>query len=162
MGNFRTPQAWHVAGDVAKAEISGRVVVIDAVDVALVRGKRWHINQRGVCSGGKLKPQILIMRPTGGQYVAFLNRDKCDLRRANLITVNEATVRRRAHKWQKPTSSQFKGVSWHKQAGRWEAYIKVDGKRRSLGLYGTEHAAAEAYDNAALKLFGPLAKLNSP
>jgi len=43
----------------------------------------------------------------------------------------------------RPGSSHFKGVSWHKSSGKWEA--RRQGK--FLGYHATEDAAAQAYDN---------------
>ena len=52
------------------------------------------------------------------------------------------------------TSSQHRGVSWHKgrnkASGRWEAKISVDGKRRHLGYFADEEAAAAACTTARL------------
>ena len=41
------------------------------------------------------------------------------------------------------TSSAFKGVSWNKCRGQWQAYCK----KKRLGCYATEGAAARAYDD---------------
>ena len=53
----------------------------------------------------------------------------------------------------KPTSSKYKGVSWHKKAKKWQAQIRIikDGKRcRShLGLFADEEEAYAAYVAAA-------------
>lgn len=59
-------------------------------------------------------------------------------------------------------ASGFKGVSVHKASGKWQAGIRVDGKRSHLGLYGSPAEAAAAYDRAALKHFGLFADLNFP
>jgi hypothetical protein len=56
--------------------------------------------------------------------------------------------------------SGAKGVSWHKNNGRWRAYIVVDGKQKSLGLYDDVRSAADAYDKAALAAYGEFAVLN--
>lgn len=47
-------------------------------------------------------------------------------------------------------SSGFKGVSWHKAAGKWSSYIILDGRKRHLGLYETAEAAHAAYIAAAV------------
>ena len=38
-----------------------------------------------------------------------------------------------------------KGYSWNKRTGKWEAYIKVNGKQKNLGYHDTEEAARAAY-----------------
>ncbi len=62
------------------------------------------------------------------------------------------------------TSSQYKGVSWRKEVGRWIAYIVVDGTYKHLGYFPPEQEeeAALAYDTAAIKAFGEFACLNFP
>ncbi len=57
-------------------------------------------------------------------------------------------------------SSRFKGVSWHKKAGKWRARVVKGGKETHLGLFADEVVAAHAYNAAALKHFGEFALLN--
>lgn len=46
-------------------------------------------------------------------------------------------------------TSGFKGVSWHKGAAKWSAYIILDGRKRHLGLHATAADAHGAYLAAA-------------
>ena len=52
----------------------------------------------------------------------------------------------------KQTSSQHKGVTWHKGKGHWRAAIRIDGKKKTLGSFRDELKAAEAYTVAAFWL----------
>jgi hypothetical protein len=45
-------------------------------------------------------------------------------------------------------SSNHKGVSFHKQSGKWLARIAIKGKQISLGSYDTEIEAHQVYDEA--------------
>lgn len=58
------------------------------------------------------------------------------------------------------TSSKFKGVCWNKQLNKWEVGIKINNKKKYLGLFKSETDAAIAYNNAAIELFGEYANLN--
>ena len=49
-------------------------------------------------------------------------------------------------------SSKYKGVTWHKRDCKWQASIKVYGKKRFLGYFDSEEDAAEAYRTEAKKL----------
>lgn len=60
----------------------------------------------------------------------------------------------------KNSTSGYKGVNWHKAAGRWQARIWVNGKVHHLGWFDNPITAAAAYDDAARRLHGQFAKLN--
>ena len=61
-----------------------------------------------------------------------------------------------------PRCGRFKGVTWHKRAGKWLAQIMANRQHRYLGLYESEKVAALAYDAAAKELHGEFAYLNFP
>jgi hypothetical protein len=50
----------------------------------------------------------------------------------------------------------------HLNQWKWHAQIMVSYKRIHLGLFEVKEDAARAYDRAAIKHFGPFAKLNFP
>lgn len=57
-------------------------------------------------------------------------------------------------------SSRFKGVCWNEESRKWQANIRVNGYKRYLGLFEVEEDAADAYDEAATRLFGEFALTN--
>jgi hypothetical protein len=57
------------------------------------------------------------------------------------------------------TASRYIGV--HKMGKKWQARISHKNKRQHLGTYKTERAAAEAYNDAAIELYGAHANLNT-
>ena len=58
------------------------------------------------------------------------------------------------------TSSNYKGVSFHKASNKWSAQIKHNDQRIHLGLYDDEAEAGRAYDRKAIELFREFAVLN--
>ncbi|KAK9827231.1 hypothetical protein WJX74_011066 [Apatococcus lobatus] len=57
-------------------------------------------------------------------------------------------------------STRFRGVYKNRHDGKWRAEITSGRRKKSLGLYGSEEEAAQAYDRAALSLRGPGAFTN--
>lgn len=51
-----------------------------------------------------------------------------------------------------------KGVTFHKQVGRYQAAIKVEGRSHYLGLHDTPEQAHAAYIAAATRFFGEFAR----
>jgi len=48
----------------------------------------------------------------------------------------------------KNSSSKYVGVGWHKGGQKWRAQIKINGKKKHLGLFETEAEAYAAYCKA--------------
>eukprot|EP00884_Botryococcus_braunii_P006967 jgi/Botrbrau1/16271/Bobra.0066s0052.1 len=59
-------------------------------------------------------------------------------------------------------SSKYRGVSTHKQSGKWVSQIKAGGKQIYLGFYKDQLTAAQAYDQAAINVQGEKAETNFP
>ena len=70
----------------------------------------------------------------------FPNEDEDDV-------VAEARVRAASRK--RKTSS-YRGVSWHKARKKWQVFIRVDGKQKTIGSFSDEVEAAHAYDAYAI------------
>ena len=48
----------------------------------------------------------------------------------------------------KNSTSGFKGVSWHKRAGKWSAQYNINGRKKHLGLFENADDAHAAYISA--------------
>jgi len=57
------------------------------------------------------------------------------------------------------STSPYKGIYWHKQAGKWRAQIVAQGKYMSLGLFPTAELAYEAYCKAVPLYHGEFGRL---
>lgn len=76
------------------------------------------------------------------------NGDRADNRWRNLrVATHQQNILNA--KLAKSNTSGSKGVSWHKAAGKWSAYIILDGKKRHLGLHETPAEAHAEYMKAA-------------
>lgn len=105
--------------------------------------------------------RLAFLYMTGDWPVGFcdhINQKKNDDRWGNLRDASRAqnSMNRPACKL---NSTGFKGVSvWPR--GGYQAGIKVNGKRRYLGIFSDPIEAAKAYDAEATKEFGEFASLN--
>jgi hypothetical protein len=150
----------------------GQVAIVDAADYPVVAGRRWFArwnkktgsfyaesNSGNRTRGVSAYIHREVACPGPGLWVDHINHDTLDNRRSNLRIVtnsqNQANQRPQVGK-----SSRFKGVSWRARTGRWEAYIKVSGKKLPLGYHRDEVSAALAYDKAATEAFGQYALTN--
>ena len=93
-----------------------------------------------------------------GVSVYHINHNKLDNQRKNLRLVKGSA---RMHR--RPSvkhSSKYRGVYWCKDKRKWIAEIKVYKKQIRLGRFEVEKDAAIAYDEAARKYYGSLARTN--
>ena len=61
------------------------------------------------------------------------------------------------HNKRKDNTSGYKGVCWHNQSNKWRAYVSVNNKQKSLGLYDSKEDAADAARNGRIKYHGDYA-----
>jgi len=149
----------------------GKYAIVDDADFAWLSkwkwcakktGRGWYV-VRSVYKNGKqtiIQMHRLILNTPLGMETDHINHDGLDNRRANLRICTRTENNRNARKRRKPTSSQFKGVYWHKRYCKWAAQIMHNGKKIHLGFYDSEIEAARAYDRAALKYFCEFALTN--
>lgn len=142
---------------------TGETVLIDDTDLERISLLRWHRGSEGYVKhsfrhDGKVNSLYLHTFLTGLPKVDHRNGNRLDNQRSNLRPASNS--QNSANKRKSPgQSSRFKGVSWHKLAGKWQAAL---GPRSHiyLGLFESEVEAAKAYNTEALKRYGEFAKLN--
>lgn len=83
------------------------------------------------------------------RHVNHIDCDQTNNRVENLELVShrENHQRRKSH-----IGGRLVGASFHKQTGKWESKIQINGKRKSLGYFPTEQEAHDAYVKAASML----------
>ena len=80
-----------------------------------------------------------------GLIVDHDDNSKLNNRLDNLVL---RTNRDNTSKDKKGGTSEFRGVSWHKPANKWQSKIYINGKQKHLGLFKCETAASMAYEIA--------------
>lgn len=149
----------------------GLVALVDADDYPRVMAAgRWNARPHGktiyaqhgiVLPDGRRSTQQMHNFITGVIGIDHRNGDGLDNRRSNLRVTTQAqncaNTRIRSN-----NKSGFKGVSWHAARAAWVAQIKSGDTSHHLGLFSDREAAARAYDDAAIDLFGEYARINFP
>lgn len=100
-----------------------------------------------------------LPRGSNELVVTYLDKNPLNCQKHNLKIVSHSytTQSRRGNR---NTSSNYKGVHWHKGSNKWRACIRLGKKIKHLGLFETEEEAATTYNEAALKFFGEHAYQN--
>ena len=125
----------------------------------------YHI---GLCNGEsrkcllihRLVAQAFIENPGNKGLVNHIDHDKSNNTILNLRWVSKAENNMNMLK-RADTSSKYKGVYWYKRTNQWHVQIRLNGTRKTFGYYTNEEEAAAKYNEAAVKLFGERALLNS-
>ncbi len=147
----------------------GSSFLIDIEDFDKVSKYTWFFGKRGYpimhtsrksADVHKTVPlhKYLLEVPTDCD-VDHISGDKLDNRRGNLrVCTHQENMFNQ--KLRCNNSTGFYGVSYHKSANKFEAYIHVSGKKYYLGLYENIKDAADVRDAAAIQYFGEYANLN--
>jgi hypothetical protein len=151
---------------------SGHRVKVDDHDFPELSKHKWqgntiggdrdyrHVRARRHLPGdGSIYMHNQILGKKKGFVVDHINRNGLDNRRQNLRFISQKENMQNRTKG-RGHSSKYKGVSWDECAGKWKAYIRIQGKLKAIGRYASERLAAKAYDVAARSAFGCMAVLN--
>ena len=155
-----------IDNDIAKIYLKNtdEFCIIDKEDIEKIMvctwyGKKgdWDKYARGMINQKEYKMHRLIMDVTDPNiHVDHINGNTYDNRKENLRLCNNSTNHMN-QRVRKDNSCGFKGV--RKNYNKYLARIGKNGSI-SLGTYNSIIEAAEAYDKAAIKLYGQYAKLN--
>jgi len=157
MGEFTTPK--------------GDVVAVDDEDLQRFSRQYWRVNAEGyVCRAGwdpvtKKRPHVALhreimgLKPGDGLTVDHIDGDKLNNRRSNLrvCTIGE----NKCNQVGRRNGRQFKGVTFIKRLGKWQAQIQRDRTPRYLGIFSSPEEAHRAYCDAAKELHGEFANFGA-
>ena len=149
----------------------GQFTLVDDEDYEVLSQFKWcakwspdvqgyYVKRNKVVNSKKLviyMSRWLLNAPKNLQ-VDHINHNGLDNRRSNLrlATNSQNLYNSRRSKGR----SGFRGVTFEKRTGKWEARIKVDRKSINLGTFSDKMQAALAYNHAASALHKEFATLN--
>ena len=142
----------------------GKFAIVDSADYIWLNQRKWYAAKVGeynwyACRSVNGKVVYMHNVIMGAKWLDHENGNGLDNWRSNLRKCthqqNQRNKRLPSH-----NTSGYRGVTWHKQAGKWVAQIIVDGKCISCGVYDDKKEAAIAYDKKAIELFGEFARTN--
>lgn len=143
----------------AQPDVTFTVRLDDADLQRVVEAGPWYVTATkghyGLCyairnlrgGGQELMHRFLLGLTRADPQVDHLNHDGLDNRRSNirLVTPSENMYNRRLNY---NSTSGVSGVSWHKASGKWRAYVQVNRRQVSLGVFATVEEAVAARKRA--------------
>lgn len=133
----------------------GHFAIVDDQDFELLNKLKWQAsgpksnNAFYAVSRGGIRMHRIIMDCPEDMIVDHINGNGLDNRRSNLRIGTQSLncVNRK-----RTPGANLRGA--RKKKNRWQAYIKIHGKQKSLGYFSTEIEAHNAYMAAAAKEYG--------
>lgn len=153
----------------------GKFAMVDDEDYQWLSAYKWFAYPGGrtwyaakIKVGTKIQIAMHQMLLFGGDQIDHWDHNGLNNMKANLRFADQCTNSRNMRKALRPTSSRFKGVSWHRARNKWSVRITTmpgagSGPRRPwVGHFDDQLEAARAYDEAAREYFGAFAHVNFP
>lgn len=147
----------------------GFTAFVDHGDLDLISGYCWRPLELEACTyvhawdgPNHLYLHRLIAAPPDDLVVDHIDGNGLNNRRNNLriATRSQNSANAGPNRRARGKTSQYKGVYYDRTRNLWAATIHHQNKTRALGRYATEDEAADAYDKAALDIWGEFARLN--
>lgn len=147
----------------------------EIIDETVVSDECWHdVTQyfwsktkkgdyyKAIVDGKKIELHRYIMKAKPGEIVDHINENgnTTKINTFDNLRFNSASGNSHNTKKRTGTSSQYFGVSYNKNALKFEAQIKKDKVHYGLGQYDKEIKAAIAYNIMAKHLYGEFSRIN--
>ncbi len=141
--------------DLQRSTLPVATAMLDEADFVWLHHHRWSLSAQGYAYRADTLLHRLLVGAQVGELVDHINRDQLDNRRLNLRICNAAqNVMNRA---EPQGANPHRGVCWSKCNKRWQVYISVNGKRKSLGTFAVLQEAISVRVSAEKEYFGAFA-----
>jgi len=150
----------------------GQNALIDTGDYDWLNQWNWHAlstptgfyaarnSKRGEGGGHTILMHRALLKLKGKQEGDHENWNTLDNRRFNIRRATHSQNKAHTPK-RSDNKSGYIGVIWSNEKNKWRANIRVKGKQRHLGYFNKLTEAAAVRDQAAMKIHGKFASLNS-
>lgn len=164
---MKEPRQIVIFGESAYVPLTkGHLAIIDSADVNLIVSYHWHAKEK-FFSDGRLKCVYAVSRYRNkstylhriildcqdGLLVDHIDGDGLNNKRSNLRIATHSENSRN-QRYRTDNKSGVKGVAFHKDTGKWQAFIRVGNKQRHLGLFANKENAAIARASASSMHYG--------
>jgi hypothetical protein len=170
------PKGWTLDADGVTVSVplagSRSFALVLLPDARKIVGQPWRLDKDGYASyviwgvGSKRCQTVymhrVILGAERGQVTDHRNGDRIDNRRGNIRLATQSQNSANRYRLLPNTSSRFRGVTFHKASGKWQAQLKHLKRNYHLGLYERQEDAARAYDRAARQTWGEFCRPNFP
>lgn len=146
----------------------GFVARVDGENFEELSQYKWHVNKDGYAvrnvqdETGRwveyMHRRLMGLVLNDGKIVDHIDGDSANNQLINLRLASHSQNMRNM-RVRKNNTSGFKGVSYFKECGKWIAGIRINGKRRHLGLFETAEEAYAAYCTASAELHGEFGRI---
>jgi hypothetical protein len=107
----------------------------------------------------KLVAREWVSNPGEKKCVDHRDGDRTNNHIENLRYATHSENMKNKNKRANATSAYY-GVCWHKSAGKWNAQIQIEGRRKNLGYFTDEKQAAEVFNTTAAEFYKEFRKIN--
>jgi hypothetical protein len=155
---------YELKGDVAYLYVtnknySNKSIVFSSEHLDEVRRFKWTINSKGYCiSTTKFDQRVIFLHRLVTKCPEDLVVDHINHDTFNNVDDNLRICTDRENSFnkgiRKDNKCGYRGVSFHKASCKWRCELRVDGKKKWIGLYNTPEEAYQARLKAEKEYFG--------
>lgn len=144
----------------------GEEALVDDEDYELLSVMKWYLIDGYAATtlavGEKRKTVRMhrfVMNAPDDKMVDHKDHCRLNNQKSNLRFATNSQNRRNSPP--QDGSSKYKGVTWYPNLQKWAAQIQDGTIRKRIGYFSSEAEAALAYNDAAKKIYGEFAYLNT-
>lgn len=149
---------YKIMGDVAECLLSdGSIALVSTESIPRLQTCTWCKGGNGYVMTRSAKNAISMQRfltsAKPDEIVDHIDRNPLNntIRNLRICTKQENAINTPIRS---DNATGYKGVSYHKKAGKFRAYIVINGKQIHLGLFDTAEQAAQKYQETARLFYG--------